>query len=235
MSGWAAKRFWAAARADACDGGFGVWLDARAVKTPAKRGLVLPTLAMAEAIAGEWEAQQGLVRPETMPLTRMANSAIDKVTPLFDAVVDEIANYGTTDLLCYRATDPAALIGRQAQGWDPLLDWARDDLGASLVVTQGVIPVAQPAESLARLRAHVAAQDPFRMVALHDLVAISGSLILGLAVTRGRLSAEAAFACSRIDESWQIELWGEDEEAAAQEVLRHAAFLTAGRFFALCG
>lgn len=235
MSGWAAKRFWKEAQVEACDGGFTVRLDARPVKTPAKQPLVLPTVAMAEAIAQEWDAQQGLIKPATMPLTRAANSAIDKVVPMFDGVVGELSNYGASDLLCYRATDPQALIERQAKGWDPLLDWARDHLGAPLVVTQGVIPIPQPDESLARLRSHVAAHSPFQMAALHDLVAISGSLILGLAVARKRLSGTEAFAISRIDEAWQIELWGEDEEAAELEAARHAAFLTAERFFALCG
>ena len=235
MSTWAAKRFWAAAAAEPCDGGFTVRLDARPVKTPAKQPLTLPTLAMAQAIAAEWDQQQGLIRPDTMPLTRAANSAIDKVAPQVDGVVDEIANYGTTDLLCYRAPDPQPLIDRQAAGWGPLLDWARDDLGAPLDVTHGVIPVPQPGTSLARLRAHVAAHTPFQLAALHDLVSISGSLILGLAVTRQRLTAEQAFVLSRIDESWQNELWGTDEDAAALEALRRDAMLTAGRFFALCG
>ncbi|TGD41835.1 ATPase [Pseudotabrizicola sediminis] len=235
MSTWAAKRFWAAAQAEACDGGFTVRLDAKPVKTPAKQPLVLPGLAMAQAIAAEWDQQQGLIRPDTMPLTRAANSAIDKVAPQVDGVVDEIANYGSTDLLCYRATAPQPLIDRQAAGWDPLLDWARDALQAPLKVTQGVIPVSQPDASAARLRAHVAALGPFQLAAVHDLVAISGSLILGLAVTRRRLTGAEAFALSRIDESWQNELWGTDEDAAAMEALRRDALLTAERFFALCG
>lgn len=235
MSGWAAKRFWQQASAEAVEGGFGVRLDARPVKTPAKQPLVLPTEGMALAIAAEWDAQQGLVRPDTMPLTRAANSAIDKVAPQIDGVVAEIANYGSTDLLCYRAIDPPPLVARQALAWDPVLDWARDAFDAPLEVTAGVIPIAQPANSLDRLRRSVAAHSAFQLAALHDLVAISGSLVLGLAVARKRLTADEAFALSRIDESWQAEQWGEDEEAAAQERLRHAAFLTAERFFALCG
>ncbi|MFN4128663.1 MAG: ATP12 family chaperone protein [Paracoccaceae bacterium] len=235
MSGWAAKRFWQAAQAEPCDAGFTVRLDARPVKTPAKRPLVLPTLAMAQAIAAEWDQQQGLIRPDTMPLTRAANSAIDKVAPQVDAVVDEIANYGTTDLLCYRATDPQPLVDRQAAQWTPLLDWARDALNAPLVVTQGVIPVPQPSQCLTCLRGHVAAYSPFQLAALHDLVAISGSLILGLAVARQRLTGEQGFGLSRIDEDWQSALWGEDETAAAQEVLRRDAFLRSERFFTLCG
>ncbi|MFN3845558.1 MAG: ATP12 family chaperone protein [Paracoccaceae bacterium] len=235
MSGWTAKRFWQAAQAEACDAGFTVRLDARPVKTPAKQPLVVPTLTMAEAIAAEWDAQHGIIKPDSMPLTRAANSAIDKVAPMFDAVVDEVSNYGATDLLCYRAPEPEALIRRQALAWDPLLVWAHDDLGASLNVTHGVIPIAQPDDSLIRLRDHVASVSPFQMAALHDLVAISGSLVLGLAVARRRLSGPEAFALSRIDEAWQVELWGEDDEAANQEALRRAAFLCAERFFGLCG
>lgn len=235
MSGWVAKRFWKATQAEACEGGFSVRLDARPVKTPAKTPLVVPTLAMAEAIAAEWDAQQGVIRPDTMPVTRSANSAIDKVGPLFDAVVGEISGYGGSDLLCYRAEAPVELVARQVAQWDPLLDWSEKELGARLQVTMGVIPVSQPAESLAALRTCVASHDPFQLAALHDLVAISGSLILGLAVARGRLTHDQAFALSRIDEHWQVEQWGEDEEFAAAEAYRQTAFAEAARFYTLCG
>lgn len=235
MSVWAAKRFWKTTTAGPCDGGFSILLDTRPVKTPAKQPLVLPTLAMAEALALEWEAQTGVIKPETMPLTRAANSAIDKVVPNFEAVVDELSGYGGSDLLCYRAEGPEPLVRRQAAGWDPLLDWAREELQAPLRVTAGVIPVPQPTESLHRLRAQVAAQSAFHLAALHDLVAISGSLILGLAVARRRLTADEAFTVSRIDESWQIEQWGADDEAAQAEAVRKAALLSAERFYQLSG
>lgn len=235
MSGWTAKRFWKAAAVVPCEGGFSVELDGRPVKTPARRPLVVPSLALAEVIAGEWNAQEGIVRPETMPATRTANSAIDKVAPQMAAVVDEVAGFGRSDLLCYRAEGPDELVARQAAGWDEMLDWARSALSAPLVVTTGVMHVEQPAESLGRLREEVAAQSPFQLAALHDLVAVTGSLLLGLAVARGRLSAEAAFDLSRIDERWQIEQWGEDEQAAQSEALKRQAVLVAGRFHALCG
>ena len=218
-----------------CDGGHTVHLDARPVRTPAKAPLVVPTPEMAQAIAGEWQAQVGLVRPATMPFTRMANSAIDKVTPMRMTVVAEVAGYGATDLLCYRATGPVALVARQAADWDHLLDWAASALQAPLVVTAGVIPVAQPAPSLARLTARVDAMSAFSLVALHDLTAISGSLVLGLAVAAGRLTAVQAFDLSRIDETWQAEEWGQDEEAAEVQALRRQAMDEAGRFLALCG
>lgn len=235
MTGWAPKRFWTEAQAAACDGGFDVRLDGRAVRTPARAPLVLPTLALAQAVAAEWQAQQGTVNPATMPMTRMANSAIDKVAPQFDAVADIVAAYGGTDLLCYRAEGPAALVARQAAAWDALLDWAAQALGAPLVVTQGVIPCAQPADSLARLTDAVRAEGAFRLSALHDLVAISGSLVLGLAVARGRITADTAFDLSRIDETWQAELWGRDDEATESEAVRRAGLREAGRFYALCG
>jgi chaperone required for assembly of F1-ATPase len=235
MAAWAAKRFWKTATAGSCEGGFTIWLDTRPVKTPAKQPLILPTMAMAQALAVEWEAQTGVIKPETMPLTRAANSAIDKVMPHFEAVVTEVSGYGASDLLCYRAEGPGPLVERQAQGWDPLLTWADATLLAPLRVTSGVIPVGQPAESLTALRAEVAGQSAFQLAALHDLVAITGSLILGLAVARKRLTGEAAFDLSRIDETWQVEQWGEDEEAAQAEAVRKAALLSAERFYQLSG
>jgi chaperone required for assembly of F1-ATPase len=235
MSAWKAKRFWQAATAEACEGGFTVRLDGRAVKTPARRALVLPTLAMAKVIAAEWDAQQGLVKPDTMPATRAANSALDKVAEQFDEVAGLLAAYGETDLLCYRATGPAALVARQADGWDPLLAWCDTTLQAPLTATAGVMHIDQPAASVAVLRDLVHGFTPFQLAAVHDLIAISGSLVLALAVTRGRLTVEQAWDLSRIDETWQNEQWGVDDEAAALESLKHHALLEAARFYGLCG
>lgn len=229
MSGWTAKRFWKDASVVETEGGFTVLLDGRSVKTPAKTPLAVPTHALAGAIAEEWQAQEGAIRPETMPLTRSANSALDKVVPQFEAVVDEIARFGASDLLCYRGE--GALAERQ-KAWDMLLDWSADF--APLNVTTGIVPVDQPATSVAALRARVAAHGAFEIVALHDLVSISGSLVLGLAVAAGRISAHEAFALSRIDEAWQAEQWGHDDEAAELEQKRLQAFLSADRFLALC-
>lgn len=231
--GWTVKRFWKTAEAIEAPGGFGIALDGRRVRTPAKAELSVPTRALADAIAAEWGAQEGVVDPGAMPLTRATNSAIDKVTPLFDAVVDEIAGYGATDLLCYRAQEPRALIDRQAAGWDPLIFWSAAVLKAPLNVTSGVIPVAQPGPSLARLREIVAGTPPFPLTALHDLVALSGSLVLGLAVTQGKLPAEHAWDLSRTDENWQISQWGEDEEAAETATRKRLAFLDSFRFHQL--
>lgn len=235
MSGWTAKRFWQAAQAEPCEGGFTVRLDGRGVKTPAKAPLVVPTLAMAQAIAAEWDAQTGVVKPETMPVTRAANSAIDKIVPQRAEVVGLLAAYGASDLLCYRAAGPEALAERQAAAWDPVLDWAAEVFGARLAVTRGVMPVAQDAAAVARLEAEVAGLSVFRLAGFHDLVAISGSLVLALAVIRGRLGVAEAWDLSRIDEAWQVEQWGEDEEAAEAEAVRRVAFEAASRFYALCG
>jgi len=234
VSGWVPKRFWKEAQVDLVDGGFAVRLDGRAVRTPAKTPLVVPTVAMAEAIAAEWDAQEGVVRPLTMPVTRSANAALDKVAVQFAEVADLIAAYGGSDLLCYRAPGPERLIARQAEAWDPLLTWAATALAAPLEVTQGIVPVPQSAECLARLSARVEGLTAFELTALHDLVAITGSLVLGLAVTDARLDPETAWTLTRIDETWQAELWGRDEDAEAMEVLRREGMLHAGRFYRLC-
>ena len=235
MSVWAARRFWTSATVQPEGAGFAIHLDTRPLRTPLKMPLILPTEALAQAIAAEWQAQQGTVNPASMPFTRTANSAIDKVAPQFAEVVAMLAAYGETDLLCYRAIGPSALIDRQAAVWDPVLDWAADALEAPLRTTRGVMHVHQPAGSLVALNTSVSALSPFQLAAFHDLVAISGSLILALTVTHGRLTADAAWATSRIDEDWQIEQWGADEEAAKNTVLKQAAFLQASRFYALCG
>lgn len=231
---WAPKRFWKAATVAAEGDGFTVLLDGRKVKTPAKAPLVVPTEGLAQLIAAEWDAQQGAVKPDTMPATRMANSAIDKVVPQYDEVAALLAAYGETDHLCYRAEKPAALIDRQQAAWDPLLDWARDALHAPLRTGHGVIHIAQPPESLVTLHDQVRALGNFRLAAFHDLVSLSGSLILAFAVARGRLDPQTAWEASRIDEIWQIEQWGEDEEAAELAESKRKAFHEAARFFALC-
>jgi chaperone required for assembly of F1-ATPase len=233
VTGWTAKRFWTAATAAQAEGGWTVLLDGRRVKTPAKAPLVLPTKTMAQAAAAEWDAQTGTVKPDTMPVTRAANSALDKVTPQFAEVVAMLAAYGGTDLLCYRAAHPAALVARQT-AWDTWLDWAAERYHARLAVTTGVVPVGQAKTALDALRAPLAAMTPFELTAAHDLIALTGSLVLGLAVTEGRLTVDDAWRLSRIDEDFQAEHWGVDEEAAAFAAARLAALQQAGRFWGLC-
>lgn len=233
MTEWKAKRFWKTATVAEAEGGFQVLLDGRPVRTPGKTLVVTPTRAMADAMAAEWDAQEDEIQPLTMPVTRSANSAIERVTPIKAEVTDMLAAYAETDLLCYRAESPSTLASRQAAAWDPLLDWVADTLQARLVATEGVLPIPQSPDALARVRAHIAAVPPFQMTALHDLITLSGSAILGLATAHGRLTPDAAFDLSRIDEDYQIEQWGRDEEADAATADKRAQFLHADRFWRL--
>lgn len=234
MTEWKAKRFWTDVAVEAVDGGYRVVLDGRSVNTPGKQPLILPTRAVADAVAVEWDAQEGEIKPLTMPHTRSANSALERVAPQHAGVSAMLASYGETDLLCYRADGPEELTSRQSMGWDPLLDWADARYGARLVVGAGIVPVAQDAEAVARLSRAVADIAPFPMTALHDLVTLSGSLILGLAVSEQRLNAHDAWRLSRIDETWQIEQWGADEEAAEAAATKEAQFQHAEDFWNLC-
>jgi chaperone required for assembly of F1-ATPase len=234
MSEWKAKRFWKEATVEGTEDGYRVLLDGRGVATPSKAPLIVPTRAMADAIAAEWDAQEGEIKPLTMPVTRAANSAIEKVTPQHAGVADMLAEYGGTDLLCYRAEGEGELTQRQAQGWDPLLDWAHERYGARLILGAGIMPVAQNPDAVARLRRAAHDVPPFPMTALHDLVTLTGSLILGLAVSEGHISARKSWALSRIDEDWQIEQWGADEEAAEAASAKEAQLLDAEAFWALC-
>jgi len=234
MAEWAVRRFWTAAEVAAAEDGHTVLLDGRPVRTPAKAALILPTRAMAEAAAAEWAAQDREVRPLTMPVTRAANAAIDKVRPQHAEVAALIAAYGESDLLCHRADSPAELVARQARAWDPLLDWAGEALGAPLLPTAGVIPRPQPEASLNALRARVAGLDAFALTALHDLVALSGSLVIGLAAMQDAVRpVERLWDVSRIDETWQQEQWGVDAEAAEAAAAKRRDFLQAHRFLEL--
>lgn len=233
MSGWAKKRFWEEATVEQDGDGFVIKLDGRGVKTPAKAGLLLPTRAMAEAVAAEWQAQDGEIDPTSMPVTRSANAAIDKVAHQHGEVADMIAEYGGTDLLCYRATQPEALIARQAAAWDPLLEWADSALGAKLKTVAGVMHEPQDGLALAKLKSRVHAQSNFELAAFHDLVGLSGSLILGFAAVHRFRPIEELWTLSRVDETWQEDQWGVDEEAAALAETKHTAFLHADAFFRL--
>ncbi|MDV4143229.1 MULTISPECIES: ATP12 family chaperone protein [Shimia] len=233
MSGWAKKRFWKETTVEDEGEGFGVRLDGRAVKTPAKAALIVPTRAMAEAIAAEWDAQEAEINPTAMPTTRGANAAIDKVRIQHGEVADMLAEYGNSDLLCYRAAQPQELIARQAEAWDPLLERAAKELSASLRPLSGIMHVDQDARSLAELRKRVHALNEFELAAFHDLVSLSGSLVIGFAAVHGWAPIDELWDVSRIDETWQEEQWGVDEEAQAQAAIKKEAFLHADRFFAM--
>jgi chaperone required for assembly of F1-ATPase len=227
------RRFWTGVSVHEGPDGWTVALDDKPLRTPAKALLVAPTRALAEACAEEWRAQGDRFDPGGMPVTRALNTAQDRVAPQRAAVAAEIAGYGDTDLLCYRAAAPDALVQRQSAAWDPWLRWSRDSFGAALVCAQGVMHVPQPPEALARLSAEVAARDPLALTALYDLTALSGSLVLALAVDHAALEPAEAWRLSRIDEDWQAEQWGEDAEAAEAAALKAEAFAAAARLSAM--
>lgn len=231
MSNWVAKRFWTDVNVVAQEGGFAVQLDTRHVKTPAKAPLIVPSRDMGEAIAGEWRAVNEKIDPNLMPFTRSANAAIDKVATQFEEVATMLAAYGGSDLLCYRADSPATLVERQSKCWDPLLDWAHETFGGRLVSTQGVMPVTQDETAVNALTAPLFSASSFELAAFHDLIAMSGSLVLALAVTQRRLLAQDAWKLSRIDESWQAEQWGVDDDDAQVAEIKHIAFMHAARFY----
>ena len=210
------KRLYKEAVAVAVAGGYGIALDGKPLLTPAKRPLVLPALPLAEAIAAEWQAQGDTVDPLAMPQMRLASIAIDLVMPRREEVLAELGKYAGTDLVCYRAEHPPELVARQHSVWQPLVDWATLRFDAPLAVTAGIVPVAQPPATLDAFAAALAAYDPLLLTALHAATAACGSLVIALALIEGRLDAEAAFAAAQLDESFQIEQWGEDAEQTAR-------------------
>ena len=227
MIGFKKKRFWTDVSVVPSQAGFVIQLDGRSVKTPERAELALPTQVAADLVAAEWDAQEGELKPENMPATRWANVAIDKVSVSPTPVVDMLAEYGSTDLLCYRATHPDELIARQAAVWDQPLAWVKDRFDAPLACTQGVMAVSQPNQSLQNLRNAVAELDPFALAAFHDLVQISGSLVLALMISEKATEARSAWDAARVDETWQIDQWGEDEEAAEFAQTKRDAFFLA--------
>ncbi|MFK7838048.1 MAG: ATP12 family chaperone protein [Sulfitobacter sp.] len=234
MSAWKAKRFWKEAKVIEAEDGFAVTLDERHVKTPAKRALILPTRAMAEVVAAEWDAQEGEINPHLMPATKTANAAIDKVAVQHAEVADMLAAYGDSDLLCYRADSPDGLVARQAEAWDPMLDWAADTLGARLLPRTGVMHAPQATASLTALSDRTHGLSAFELAAFHDLVSLSGSLILGFATAEQVKTADDIWEISRVDELWQIEQWGKDDEAEALTQVKKDSFLHANHMFTLC-
>lgn len=235
MSIPAARRFYKEVTSERQGQGYTVRLDGKAVKTPAKRTLVLPSATLSKAVAEEWRAQDEDIRPETMPLTRLACTAVDRVSPGRDEVVEHVSAYGATDLLCYRAEGPPDLAEMQSDQWQPLLDWAAEELSAPLVAGAGVVHLTQSQDALAALRRRVDTFSDFELTAVADLTQIMGSLILALAVVYRRLSWRQAFDCSRIDEHWQNRQWGEDAEAAARTEILSRDVEAAARFAELAG
>ncbi len=223
------KRFYKEATAAQLEGGWEIRLDARPVKTPARQALLLPTAGLAEAIAEEWRAQGDKIDPRSMPLTGLANAAIDRIAPDPQAFAGTLAGYGESDLLCYRADGPEPLVRIQAESWDPLLAWARNRFDIDFEVTTGVIHRAQPPRTVEQLARALAARDPFRLAALSPLVTISGSLVIALALDEQSIELATAWSAATVDEAWQAEQWGEDAEATARMEARHKEFTDAYR------
>lgn len=228
------KRFWKAVSVSAATGGgWTILLDGRPVRTPARAALAVPQRALAEAIAAEWDAQTQDIDPDAMPMTGFANAVIDRIAPDPAIFVADLAGYGESDVLCYRAEAPPPLVTRQAERWDPLLDWARARYDIHFEIVTGVMHRDQPPATVRRLGDALAACDPFRLAAMSSLVTISGSLVTALAVLEGHVDADTAFDVTHLDELWQIELWGEDAQAATQRGLHRRDFLAAARFLSL--
>ncbi|HKR20540.1 MAG TPA: ATP12 family protein [Stellaceae bacterium] len=226
------KRFFKTAAVGDAAGGYTVLLDAKPMRTPAKAPFVVRSKQLAEAIAAEWQTQGETIKPSALPLTRLVGTAIDLVAPRHESIVTEIAKYATTDLVCYRAEAPSELAARQQRAWQPHLDWAGARY-APLTVTAGIAPVTQAPEALAAYREAVAAYDDMTLTALHLATTTLGSLVLALALIEGRIAADEAFAAAELDQSFQIERWGEDAEATARRSAVRDDIGIAARFAAL--
>lgn len=227
------KRFWKTAAAVATDGGFAITLDGRRVKTPAKVDLILPTVTLADAVAAEWNGVGEIINPRAMPLTGLANAAIDRIAPDKEQFASGIARYGEGDLTCYRADGPEALVQWQQEAWDALLEWARRRYDVDFALCTGVMHIDQPADTVRKLSHEVMSLDAFRLAGLSQLVTIGGSLVAALAVQEEMMPAEAAWEAVSLDDRWQLEQWGDDAEARAALDARRGDFLAAARFLTL--
>jgi chaperone required for assembly of F1-ATPase len=219
------KRFYKTVEVAEKPGGFAVLLDNKPVRTPARNDLLLPTAKSAFIVAGEFDAQETEVNPAAMPATRIANTALDGVASEPQAVFEDILKFAASDLLCYRAETPAALIERQAAKWDPVLDWLRDDLGANFILAQGIVHVTQPREAIALLGATLRRHDdPLSLACIHTITSLTGSALLATALAQQFLVPGDVWDAAHVDEDWNIEQWGEDLEAMDRRKLRKAEF-----------
>jgi chaperone required for assembly of F1-ATPase len=222
------KRFYASAGVAEAEGGFAVTLDGRPIKTPSGRIVTVPAREIADAIAAEWEAQQDTVNPLTMPLTRFANSVVEGVVDRAELVTDDVAKYLHSDLLFYRAGHPEALVAREAAHWDPVLFWAADALGAHFILAEGIMHVSQPETAMEAARAALPS-DPWQVAALHVVTTLTGSALLALALHHGVRDPDQIWAAAHVDEDWNAEKWGVDEEVAARRAARLVDFRAASR------
>lgn len=227
------KRFWKQAEVVSADGGYAITLDGRQVKTPARAELIVPTKALADAIAAEWNCCGDDVDPRAMALTGLANAAIDRIAPDGQNYAAGIARYGESDLTCYRAEGPEMLVRRQSESWDALLSWGRRRFDVDFRCVSGVMHVPQPDETVRKLGHAVATLDAFQLAGLSPLVTIGGSLVAGLAVLEEMMPAEAAWEAVSLDDRWQLEQWGDDPEARSALDARRHDFLAAARFLEL--
>jgi chaperone required for assembly of F1-ATPase len=227
------RRFYKEAASRPAEGGHEILLDGRPVKTPARRALVVPSDALAQAVADEWEAQGEKVDPRSMPFTGLANAAIDRVGPDRDSFARSLSQYGESDLLCYRAEGTDSLASRQARLWDPLLAWARRRFDVNFEVIAGIMHRPQPQHTIDQLSHAVAARSAFELAAFSPLVTISGSLVIALALAEGEIGLEEAWAAATLDEAWQLEQWGADAEAEKMLEGRRRDFEAAYRFLQL--
>lgn len=215
------KRFYKTVETAEEEGGHAVLLDGKPLRTPARRALVVPSKALAERIAAEWDAQAEKIDPARMPLTRLANTAIDGVAAESQAVAEDIIRFAGTDLICYRAEGPENLVALQAEHWDPLIEWAHASLGARFVLAEGVMHVDQPTEAIAAFSAHLRRfATPLQLAAVHTITSLTGSAIIALAVALDAMTAAEAWAAAHVDEDFNIAQWGEDAEAAARRAKR---------------
>jgi chaperone required for assembly of F1-ATPase len=215
------RRFYQRAEVEDADGEFRIVLDGRPVKTPARRALAAPTRALAQALAAEWEAQRDVIDPAKMPLTRLANTIIDGVTDAPSAVAAEINRYLACDLVFYRAPGPAGLVAGQAEAWDPVLAWVRETLGACFVLAEGIAFVAQPPHALAAASSAIPT-DPWRLGAMHAVTTLTGSALIAIALSRGALPVDGAWAAAHVDEDWNMKFWGRDALALERRAARFA-------------
>jgi chaperone required for assembly of F1-ATPase len=220
------KRFYAKAGVVEGRGSFAIVLDDKPVRTPSGRPLVAPVREIADVMAAEWDAQQEFIDPVTMPMTRFANSVVDAVVDRVDAVTEDVVKYFGSDLLFYRAGHPEALVAREAALWDPVLFWAAGTLGAHFILAEGIAHVRQPDSAIAAARAALPG-DPWSIAALHVVTTLTGSALLALALVRGVLDSDQVWAAAHVDEDWNIEKWGADEEVAARRAARLTDFRAA--------
>ena len=225
-----ARRFYKTVSVAGTTAPFSVTLDERPLRTPLKRALDLPTGELAQAVAAEWDVQTEKIDPRTMPLTRLANTALDRVAPDRDRIIAEIVDFAGSDLVCYRAEEPLGLIERQARAWQPVLDWARAALGAEFLVTEGVVHRPQPAAALQATRDYLGQKSSWALTAHHNLTTLTGSALLAAMACDRAIPASEAWDAAHVDEDWQIEHWGWDEEARHRRNHRKREFDICLRF-----